>query len=161
MIQGPWDRLPTMAQSVSHLLVHIVFSTKGRAPVLSPEVRKELLPYMAATLASHGCHAIEIGGVEDHLHLLVNIGRTITVAQLVEKLKTSSSKWIKSKWPELGTFAWQGGYGAFSIGVRGQAHVVAYIRGQEEHHKKVSFQEEFRAFLKEVGVEVDERYLWA
>jgi REP element-mobilizing transposase RayT len=101
-----------------------------------------------------------VGGVADHVHLAVRLSRTVTVAGLVEELKTSSSKWLKTQSPELMTFAWQRGYGAFSVGPADLNAVIAYIDGQEEHHRTRTFQEEYRAFLTKYRIEFDERYAW-
>jgi putative transposase len=147
-----------MPQSLSNLLVHLVFSTKGRAPVLTTEIRRELHPYLAAVARNNGCPSLQVGGVDDHVHLLLALSRTLTIAQLVEHLKTGSSKWLKTK--GLDGFAWQGGYGAFSVSANDSAAVVAYIAGQEEHHRRYSFQEEFRSLMAEAGIEFDERYVW-
>ena len=147
-----------MPQSLSNILLHLVFSTKNRTPWLSPEIRGELYPYLAAVLRNNGCAPLQIGGVEDHVHILFVLPRTVTAAQVVEKTKTSSSKWAKGKGvPE---FAWQAGYGVFSVGPTEQEAVVKYIQGQEEHHRKQNFQDELRAMLKEAGVVFDERYVW-
>jgi putative transposase len=101
-----------------------------------------------------------VGGVADHVHLAIGISRTITTAQLVEELKTSSSKWLKTQSPALARFAWQGGYGAFSVGPSPLEALKRYIDTQEEHHQSRTFQEEYRIFLKRYGVEYDERYVW-
>jgi putative transposase len=149
-----------MPQSLSNLLVHLVFSTKHRSPCLTPEVSAELFPYLTGILRNCGCITIQTGGVEDHIHLLFKLSRTLPIAQAVEKLKTSSSKWIKGKWADLTDFGWQGGYGAFSFSPREMDVMVRYVRSQEEHHRKTSFQEEFRKLLQEHGIEFDEKYVW-
>lgn len=123
-------------------------------------MRVELFPYFTGVLKNNGCPVIQVGGVEDHAHLLFNLSRTMTVAQAVEKVKVSSAKWMKEKWPEMAGFAWQGGYGAFSVGTRDVELVVQYIQGQEGHHRKFSFQDEFRKLCEEYGVALDERYVW-
>lgn len=147
-----------MPQSLSRVVVHLVFSTKNRNPHLSDEIRAELFPYFTGVLRNSACTTVQIGGVADHVHLLFGLSRTLTIAQVTEKLKTSSAKWIKSKWPI--DFAWQAGYGAFSIGVRETDQMVRYIQNQAEHHRTVSFQDELRQILREEGVEFDERYMW-
>jgi putative transposase len=139
------------------VLVHVIFSTKHRTPWLAPAVRKDLYPYLAATLSNHGSPCLQIGGVEDHVHVLLNLSRTMTVAQVVEKAKTSTSKWAKTHVPD---FAWQAGYGAFSVSAGDVNRVTEYIRSQEAHHQKFSFQEEYRNLLLELGVDFDERFLW-
>jgi REP element-mobilizing transposase RayT len=144
-------------QSLANVLIHLVFSTKLRTPNLRPEIRASLFPYVAATLTKHGCPVIQIGGVEDHVHILYSQSRTMTIAQVVEKAKTSSSKMLKERVPN---FAWQLGYGAFSVGRDERNVVVQYIRAQEEHHRKETFQEEYLRILEELGVPYDPRYLW-
>ena len=111
-------------------------------------------------LKNDGCPSLQVGGVEDHVHLLFALSRTRTVAQVVENLKTSSSKWLKTKSPALADFHWQNGYGAFSVGRSEVDTVIDYIRHQEEHHHTATFQEEYRRFLAEHEIEYDERYVW-
>jgi putative transposase len=138
-------------------LVYAVFSTKDRTPWLTPEIRQELHPYIVGVLANIGCPSIQTGGVEDHVHILFRLPRTVSLAQVIEKTKTSTSKWMKNK---HANFAWQAGYGAFSVGTGEADRIVGYIQSQEEHHRNVSFQEELRGLLLEAGLEFDERYLW-
>jgi putative transposase len=149
-----------MPQSLSYLLVHIVFSTKDRASSLVVSVRPPLYAYLATVARNAGCECFRVGGVADHVHLAVRVSRTISIAQLVEELKTSSSKWLKTQSPGLTHFAWQNGYGAFSVGPTDPEALRRYIDTQEEHHRSRTFQEEYRAFLKRYGVEFDERYVW-
>lgn len=149
-----------MPQSLSYLLVHLVFSTQGRAAVLRAELRPRLHAYLATVARNKDCECFRAGGVTDHVHLAIRISRTVTVAEWVEGLKTSSSKWIKTQSPELADFAWQRGYGAFSVGPTDLEALMRYIDAQEEHHRRRTFQEEYRAFLKRYGVEFDERYVW-
>ena len=149
-----------MPQSLSYLLTHIVFSTKDRAPVLDATVRPALHAYLATVSRNVDCECFRVGGVADHVHLAVRLSRTITMAQLVEELKTSSSKWLKTQSPALAAFALQRGYGAFSVGPSDLNALLHYIDTQEEHHKTRTFQDEYRAFLKKYGIEYDERYVW-
>jgi putative transposase len=149
-----------MAQSLSCLLIHVVFSTRDRAPILGSSVRPSLYAYLAAVARNAGCECYRVGGVADHVHLAVRISRTITTAQLVEELKTSSSKWLKTQSPALAGFSWQAGYGAFSFEPSNLEALKRYIDRQEEHHQTRTFQEEYRIFLKRYGVEYDERYVW-
>ena len=149
-----------MPQSLSYLLVHIVFSTKDRASLLTPEIRPDLYAYLSTVARNVGCECYRVGGVTDHVHLAIRLSRTITIAHLVEELKTSSSKWLKTQLPALAQFAWQNGYGAFSVGPSDLEALRKYIDTQEEHHRTHTFQEEYRAFLKRYGVEFDERYIW-
>ena len=147
-----------MPQSLADVLVHLVYSTKTRMPVVTPTIREELNPYVSGVLRNHNCNPIAIGGVEDHMHVLFALSRTITIARLVEKLKTSSNKWANDKW-HCG-LEWQSGYGAFSVGRQELNVVKDYIWHQAEHHKTVSFQDEFRKLLTEHEVQFDERYVW-
>lgn len=149
-----------MPQSLSFLLTHIVFSTKDRAPVLDATVRPALHAYLATVSRNVGCECFRVGGVADHVHLAVRLSRTITMAQLIEELKTSSSKWLKTQSPALAAFAWQRGYGAFSVGPSDLDALLHYIDTQEEHHRTRTFQDEYRAFLKKYGIEYDERHVW-
>jgi REP element-mobilizing transposase RayT len=149
-----------MPQSLSFVLVHIIFSTKDRKPVLDTSVRSALYAYLATVARNAGCECYRVGGVADHVHLAVRLARTASIAKLVEDLKSSSSKWLKVQSPDLSKFAWQRGYGAFSVGPADLEALIQYIEGQEAHHRKVTFQDEFRAFLKKYGVECDERYMW-
>ena len=150
-----------MPQSLAKILVHTVFSTKDRRPFLRDRaLREELHRYLGGILTHHDCQPIIIGGVEDHVHILSTLSRTCEAAEMVKETKRGSSLWLKTKSPDLHDFAWQNGYGIFSIGFSQVATVRNYIAGQEEHHRKVSFQDEFREFLKRHAVEFDERYVW-
>jgi putative transposase len=149
-----------MPQSLAKILIHIIFSTKNRAPFISPSIAEELYPYLAAICSGCKSHAHKIGGVEDHIHIVCSISRTITVAALIEEIKTNSSKWIKTKGKEFRSFGWQNGYGAFSIGQSQLEAANQFIVNQKEHHRKKTFQEEFRAFLRRYQIEHDERYVW-
>jgi REP element-mobilizing transposase RayT len=149
-----------MSQSHAFLLVHIIFSTKDRAPILSAEIRAALHPYLAAVVRNAGCECYRVGGVSDHVHLAVRLSRTLTTADLVKDLKTSSSQWLKTQTGALSNFSWQRGYGAFSVGPTDLEALRHYIDTQEEHHRKRTFQEEYRAFLVKYGVDFDERYMW-
>ncbi|MBE7462124.1 MAG: IS200/IS605 family transposase [Planctomycetes bacterium] len=149
-----------MAQSLAKILVHIVFSTKGRVPSINLSIEPELHAYMATVLRRLESLALEIGGSDDHVHVLCSLGRKVSVADLIKELKHSSSGWIKSKGGEYRSFYWQGGYAAFSIGESGVAACRTYIRNQRVRHRKVSFQDELRALLSRYRVEFDERYVW-
>lgn len=138
--------------------MHAVFSTKNRSAFLScRELRAELHAYLGGISRNLGCPILAVGGVEDHVHLLATMSRTITQADWIKELKRSSSVWLKPKLPE---FAWQGGYGLFSVGASQIPSVKDYIANQEQHHRQGSFQEEFLALLEAHGVEWDERYIW-
>jgi len=150
-----------MAQSLSKILVHTVFSTKDRRPFLRDKpLRAELHRYLGGILANHDCQPIQIGGTEDHVHLLSTLARTCQVAEMVKEVKRGSSLWLKTRSADLNDFGWQNGYGIFSIGFSQVPSVREYVSGQEAHHRKVSFQDEFRQLLKRYEIEFDERYVW-
>lgn len=149
-----------MPQSLSFLLVHLVFSTKDRVPFLGPEIRPALHAYLATVARKTDCECFRAGGVADHVHLAIRLARTVTTAKLIEELKTSSSKWLKTQSPSLENFAWQRGYGAFSVGPSDLDTLLHYIDTQEEHHRTRTFQDEYRAFLTKYGIAYDERYVW-
>lgn len=149
-----------MPQSLARVLVHLIFSTKNRDALLTPEIQSELHPYLTIVLNNDGCHSIRVGGVEDHVHLLFGLSRTRTIAQIVENVKTSSSKWIKTKSPSLANFHWQNGYGIFSVSQSNVDEVIEYIVRQPEHHQQMTFQQEFRKFLERYQIVYDERYVW-
>jgi putative transposase len=145
-------------QSLSKILVHVIFSTKNREPTISPEIRPSLHAYITGILKNLRCPSLQTGGAADHVHVLLSLARTRTVADVVEEVKKSSSKWMKQQ--GVDSFFWQGGYGAFSIGESQLPALIAYIARQEEHHRHLSFQEEFRRLLDRYGVSYDERYVW-
>jgi REP element-mobilizing transposase RayT len=150
-----------MSQSLSKILVHAVFSTKDRRPFLRDKsLRGELHHYIGGILNNLDCQSIIVGGVEDHVHFLCALSRTCTAAEVVKETKRGSSLWIKTKNKDLQDFAWQEGYGIFSIGFSQIEPVKDYIAGQDEHHRKISFQDEFRQLLKKYEIEFDERYVW-
>jgi putative transposase len=149
-----------MGHSYSNLLVHLVFSTKGRACSLSPNVQEQLWPYLGGIARNAQMKALAVGGTDDHVHLLLSIPATLPVAKAVQSIKGNSSLWIHKNYPGFSAFSWQEGYGAFSIGVSQIGKTIAYISNQREHHQKTTFQEEFLAFLKANGIEYDERYIW-
>lgn len=149
-----------MPQSLSAVLIHLVFSTKHREPWIKPEIEAELHAYLATIFSAQKSPAILIGGDLDHVHALFVLARTQTVASVVEEVKKSSSKWIKTQGKEYEHFQWQAGYGAFSIGQSSVDAVKKYIATQKEHHRHKSMQDEFREFLEKYKVEYDERYVW-
>ena len=149
-----------MPQFLASILVHLVFSTKHRQPLLHPEIERELYPYLATVFHSVDSPTLTIGGTEDHVHVLFRLGRKISLAGVVEEIKTSSSKWIKTKGPTYKSFHWQNGYGAFSIGQSGVEGLKKYIASQKEHHRRKTFQEEMRAFLGKYRIEFDEKHVW-
>lgn len=151
-----------MPQSLSKITVHLVFSTKDRTTWLkSPELRSELYAYTAVILRDEvDSPALLINGVGDHVHALVLLSRKFAVMKVVERAKTETSKWLKRQSPELEDFAWQAGYGAFSVSESNIPQVRRYIENQEAHHRKTTFQEEFRKLCERHGVDLDERYVW-
>jgi len=149
-----------MAQSLAKILVHLVVSTKNRQPLLGIDIRSELYAYLAGTLKANDSHALKIGGTENHIHIFCTLPKGISLAEMIEEFKKSSSKWIKTKGPQYASFYWQNGYGAFSVSQSDAERVIKYIETQEEHHHKISFEEEFRAFLVKYQVPYDERYVW-
>ena len=150
-----------MPQSLAKILVHTVFSTKDRRPFLRERlIREELHRYLGGILSHLDCQPVIVGGVEDHVHLLCALSRTCEAAAMVKEVKRGSSLWLKTKSPDLQDFAWQNGYGIFSIGFSQIETSRNYIAKQEDHHRKVSFQDEFREFLKRYEIEFDERYVW-
>ena len=149
-----------MPQSLSCLINHIVFSTKDREPWLTESIRERAFAYLAEIGRDCGCEVYRVGGMPDHVHLAIRMSRTLSVADLLQKLKSTSSGWIKREGPNHAGFAWQAGYGAFSVGPSQLSQLVAYIDRQEEHHRKKDFQDEYRQFLERYGVEFDERYVW-
>jgi len=150
-----------MPQSLSNVLLHITFSTKHRRPFLNrPEARDVMTGYLVGTLRNLKCPSLIVGVVEDHVHILCSLARTIAIAKLVEEVKSSSSARIKEEGPSLRSFYWQNGYGAFSVSQSNGASVKRYIDAQEEHHRKMTFQEEYREMLRRHNIEFDERYVW-
>ncbi|HEY0348978.1 MAG TPA: IS200/IS605 family transposase [Pyrinomonadaceae bacterium] len=149
-----------MSQSLSSVLIQLVFSTKDREPFITPAIETELHPYMATIFRELKSPSLAIDGTSDHVHILFSMARVVTIADIVEEVKTSTSKWIKTKGREFRGFHWQRGYGAFSIGQSNAASLKRYIRNQKEHHRHVTFQDEYRKFLKAYGIEYDERFVW-
>jgi REP element-mobilizing transposase RayT len=149
-----------MPQSLARIHVHVVFSTKHRKPRITDTVRQSLHDYMAVVLSDLGCRTVLINSVEDHVHVLFELARTVTVSKAVEAMKAHSSRWIKSRGAEFAAFAWQAGYGAFSVSESNLLAVRDYVADQREHHRTRTFESEFRALLERHGVAFDERYVW-
>ena len=150
-----------MPQSLSAVYVHLVFSTKDRRPFLrDTSIRAEMHAYLGGVSKTLDCPSLIIGGMEDHVHLLSRLGRTITQADWVKELKRASNLWITEKARDLNAFQWQGGYADFSVSASNLEKVQEYIANQEEHHRKLSFQDELRTLLRKHNVEFDERYIW-
>ena len=150
-----------MPQSLSAVYVHLVFSTKERRPFLRDKaVRDSLHAYMGGVSKTLECPPLIVGGVEDHVHLLCRFGRTITQAEWVKELKRVSNGWLKEQGGDYADFEWQGGYADFSVSQSNLEQVKQYIASQEEHHRKMTFQDELRALLHKHDIEFDERYVW-
>jgi REP element-mobilizing transposase RayT len=139
--------------------IHCVWSTKKRAPFLDSDLRERLWPYLGGIARENQIKAIAVGGVTDHVHILISLPGTISVSKAIQLLKGNSSKWIHETFPKLNSFGWQEGYGAFSIGVSGIEATISYIRNQEEHHRKRTFREEFVMMIRKHGLEYEERML--
>ena len=149
-----------MPQSLSQIIIHLVFSTKDRRPLLDPLIRPRMHAYLATVCRDCDCQAYRVGGVADHVHLAVRLARTISQASLLERIKKTSSAWIKEQGQQYQDFYWQAGYGSFSVGWSRLNVLLRYIDDQERHHQKQTFQEEFRHLLRKYNVEFDERYVW-
>ncbi len=149
-----------MSHTYANILIHALFSTKDRQRWLIPEIREEAFSYLGGTINELGGQSLLVNGPLDHVHMLFVQPRTLSIASIMEKVKAHSSSWVKDRWPNRRHFGWQTGYAAFSVSKSHVEDVERYIRNQEEHHRKVSFQEEVIAFLKKQGVEYDPRYVF-
>ncbi len=149
-----------MSQSLSKLYVHFVFHVKNNIHVIREEDRDELYSYMGSIIKDNNSIPIIINGVEDHVHVLCIMSKNIALSKLLEEVKRHSSRWIKTKGKHYENFAWQGGYGGFSVSPSLHKTTKKYIENQVEHHKKVSTKDEYIGILKEYEIDYDERYLW-
>ncbi|MES2507865.1 MAG: IS200/IS605 family transposase [Verrucomicrobiota bacterium] len=149
-----------MAQSLAKVYVHLVFSTRHRERLLPRHLQPELQAYMGGILRDLGCTAVEINSEPDHVHLLFLLSRTESLSSIVGQVKTGSSLWLQDQGPGLAGFHWQNGYGAFSVSQSGIQEVRSYIREQEERHRVLTFQDEYRRLLAKYEVPFDERYVW-
>ena len=140
--------------------MHCVFSGKERRPVITLELQERLWPYLGGIARENKVKALSIGGVEDHVHMLVSVPATLSIAKAMQLIKGGSAKWVHDNFPPHRLFAWQEGYGAFSISICDVARTVSYIENQREHHRKIDFKAEFVAFLQKHGIAYDERYIW-
>lgn len=147
-----------MAQTLGNLVVHLIFSTKLRKPLLGPEIRSDLFAYLGGIVREMHGAALIVNGTSDHVHMLIRIRPAHSIAQIARVVKTNSSGWIRKKGHK--EFGWQAGYGAFSVSESNVPTVTEYIATQEEQHRKRSFQEEFVVFLKKNKIAYDERYIW-
>jgi REP element-mobilizing transposase RayT len=149
-----------MAQSLSKVLIQLVFSTKNRQRLLPETPYVELHAFAQGIFKKQKCRLIEMNNVSDHVHMLFELHRTEALSNVVMHVKKGTSRWLKTQSPKFATFEWQEGYGAFSIGRSQRDQVIAYIRRQQIHHRRITFQSEFRKFLTSCEVEFDERYVW-
>jgi REP element-mobilizing transposase RayT len=147
-----------MSHTSGNILLHFIFSTNGRRPLIKPEFRDDLYAYLGGIIREMNGAALIINGANDHVHMLIRVRPAHSAAEIARVVKTNSSRWVREK--HSAEFAWQTGYGVFSVSESGVADVTKYISGQEEHHKERSFQEEFVAFLRKNHVEYDPRYIW-
>jgi len=153
------DRILSVMHSFTSCLVHCVWSTKNREPYLTPDLRERLWPYLGGIARQNQMKTLAIGGASDHVHVLLCLPATLSIAKAMQLLKGNSSKWIRETFPKMHFFAWQEGYGAFSVGVSAMDAAVAYIRNQAEHHRTRPFREEFIAMLKKHGFAFEESML--
>lgn len=149
-----------MAQSLSRILLHLVFSTKNREKIIPEELMPKLHAYIAGICRKNGSDAYLAGGTENHVYIACTLPRTTTVSKLLEEIKKSSSFWIKKQEEKLNNFAWQSGYGAFFLGLSQLDSLLHYIENQKEHHRYKSFEEEYLEFLHKYQIEYDSRFLW-
>ena len=149
-----------MPSSYTCLRYHLIWSTKHRQPLISEDIRDRLFQYIGGIIRDDGGKLLAAGGMPDHVHLLADIGKQQSVVDAVRDIKANSSGWIHKTFPQFQSFAWQTGYGAFTVSYSSVEAVKNYIANQAEHHRKRTFQEEFVEFLQRHGIEYDDRYLW-
>ena len=149
-----------MPQSFHSIPIHLIWSTKNRIPLIIPEIEDELFKYIASIFHNQDSPSLVINGSRDHLHVILSLSRTITIAKLIEEVKRSSSKWIKSKGAKFEKFYWQTGYAALGVGHYNIENLKTYIRNQKEHHRRKTFKEEYIEFLEKYSINYDERYIW-
>ena len=149
-----------MANSYTQILIHYIFSTKRREKLIFPKYEKRIWQFMGGISKHNGIVTYAIGGIEDHVHLLISLPKTLSVAKAIQLIKGGSSSWIHTTFTELKNFAWQEGYGAFSVSYSKLEKVKTYIENQKEHHRHRSFKEEYLEFLKRYNIPYDEKYIW-
>ena len=150
-----------MSQSLSQIYLHVVFSTQERKPFLRELTRRKVMHKGLAKISNDlKCPCIEAGGVQDHVHLLCRLSKTLSAAEFIKEIKRGTSAWVKEQFPDLQEFYWQNGYGAFSVSPSHVDALQKYIQNQEQHHRQESFQDEFRRLLRKYEIEFDERYVW-
>jgi len=148
-----------MSRTFTNLLTHLIFSTKDREPVIVPEIKSELFAYLGGLTRELKGKAYGINGTDDHIHLLISLPPSVSISEALRFIKANSSGWVHDKWPQI-SFAWQLGYGAFSVSKTNAPEVLKYIGNQEYHHRKVTFKDEFVEFLRTHDVSYDDRYIW-
>ena len=149
-----------MPQSLVRNLIHVIFSTKNRVDLITPEIENGLFGYMHGIVENNSSKLILANGTPNHVHLLISIGKIVSVSELIGDVKRDSSVWIKQQYAKFGNFYWQEGYGAFSVGQTEDEMVTKYIANQKEHHRTKDYKTELRGFLKKYQIEYDERYVW-
>ncbi len=149
-----------MPQTHTNLIYHIIFGTKERRPLIDNDIREHLLKYITGIIANYGGKTIAINCTADHVHILVSLGADKALSEIVRAIKANSSKFIHEKFPSH-LFQWQSGYAAFTVSHSQADSIIKYIGGQAEHHRRIPFEEEFAAFIKKHGIEIDPRYMWS
>jgi putative transposase len=149
-----------MANTYASLHYHVIFSTKNREPWLAPSIEQRIWEFIGGVARAHKMTALQVGGCDDHIHALVMATTMIAPFQIAQYLKGGSSKWIHDEFPRLRNFGWQDGYAAFTVSKSSIIEVITYLQNQREHHRRKTFQEEYVEFLRQNGIEYDERYLW-
>jgi len=149
-----------MPQSLSKVYTHIIFSTKHRENLIDKRIENDLYNYIGGICKDFECNPVQVGGYKNHIHILCLLSRKIAQMDLIQHVKQGSSKWIKTMDEKYSNFYWQDGYGIFSVSPRSVDKVIEYINKQDIHHKKLSFKEEYRKFLKQYDIDYDERYVW-
>jgi REP element-mobilizing transposase RayT len=149
-----------MPQSLARIIVHMIFSTKSREPFITAEMCPELSAYLGGIAKNLDCYPIKVNCPTDHAHTVFVLSKTRSLVEIIREAKRTSTKWVKSRWPTARKFGWQNGYGAFSVSESQLEAVIRYVENQQEHHRKVTFQDEFREFLKRHRIDFDERYVW-
>ena len=157
---SPSRAVDNMASTLTNLLYHIVFSTKHREPIITSPIRNDLYAYMGGIIRGEGGVLLEIGGMPDHVHLVTRFKSEPSVATMLKKIKSKSSQWLNDKPKRPGRFQWQVGYGAFTVSVSQLDAVRGYVQNQEQHHRRKTFQDEFRKLLERHNIAYDERYVW-
>ncbi len=149
-----------MAHSYTNILIHYVWSTKNREKTITAELQKRLWSYMGGIARENNMKALAIGGIEDHMHLLISLPTTLSIAKAIQLIKGGSSKWVHDTFPNYNNFKWQEGYGAFSVSSSQLKNTILYINRQKEHHFKESFRDEYISVLGEHDIDYDKRYVW-